>query len=314
MAVASAFEENTMVDRNRLREELRTMRELIKKDAEVCARFDLDGNGMIDGDEWDQVCQLVTRRLEREGAEAERSVQLLAAAGEGTPLAPAAAATGSIAQGIYDSDLPSSSGSTPASTRIEAATELILEQQGGLAQICEQLFRRRYAVLAADGTVLAEVQQVENEMLQNLTNSSIFSQPDLSFQVTVAATGESITFRRSSEFLAEQVVVLDSSGGQQAIVHWKASLVGKKFRISGSMDPGTLQVKSSIFKPFTLTILGALGNEIGTIERGWSGLGALLTGGNRMRIKLDQPVSNGQLWGLLAASLLADLGDERDRD
>ena len=52
---------------------------------------------------------------------------------------------------------------------------------------------------------------------------------------------------------------------------------------------------------------------IGMVERGWSGLGAFLTGGNRMRIRVDPgEVTPEQRWGLLAAALLADLSSEDD--
>jgi len=49
------------VDPERLREELRRMRVLIEKDPATRTRFDTDGNGVIDGDEWEQVWQLVIR-------------------------------------------------------------------------------------------------------------------------------------------------------------------------------------------------------------------------------------------------------------
>ena len=70
------------VDRERLREELGRMRKLIQKDPEVLARFDTDGNGVIDGHEWEQVRQLVIQRLEREEAETAEASRLAAEAGE----------------------------------------------------------------------------------------------------------------------------------------------------------------------------------------------------------------------------------------
>ena len=64
-----------MIDPDELRASLREMRELIESDPAVKSRFDTDGNGVIDGFEWDQVRQLVTARLEREAAEAAESMR-----------------------------------------------------------------------------------------------------------------------------------------------------------------------------------------------------------------------------------------------
>lgn len=66
------------VDRDRLREELLRMKSLIEHDPKVRARFDTDGNGVIDGEEWEAVRQLVIQRLEREQAEIELAQQTLA--------------------------------------------------------------------------------------------------------------------------------------------------------------------------------------------------------------------------------------------
>lgn len=53
------------IDRERLRQELKRMKELIANDPAVLARFDTDGNGVIDGEEWEAVRQVVIQRLKR---------------------------------------------------------------------------------------------------------------------------------------------------------------------------------------------------------------------------------------------------------
>ena len=99
-----------MVDATRLREELRRMRALIQEDPTVKAQFDKDGNGVIDGEEWEEVRQLVTKRLEREQEETEERTRLeeeMREAGEstGTDTPADLAAAGAVAQGIIDEDL-----------------------------------------------------------------------------------------------------------------------------------------------------------------------------------------------------------------
>lgn len=54
------------MDRLRLNEELREMRRLIRSDPEMLARFDRDGNGSLDGEEWERVRQQVVRELARQ--------------------------------------------------------------------------------------------------------------------------------------------------------------------------------------------------------------------------------------------------------
>lgn len=65
------------VDPERLQEELKRMKERIASDPRVLARFDTDGNGVIDGEEWEAVRQLVIRRLQREAQEAEAARRLM---------------------------------------------------------------------------------------------------------------------------------------------------------------------------------------------------------------------------------------------
>jgi len=297
------------VDRERLRDELRQMRVLIQKDPEVLARFDIDGNGMIDGHEWEAVRQLVIQRLEREEAEVKEAERLAAEAGE--TFDSLTAAPGAVAEAIYQADLPSAYGAAALPGAIADADELVLEQQGGLGQIFEGLARRRYSVFSADGSQLGTIEQVENEMLQSLKNRSLFETPDLHFRVSDAGTGTITTFRRSQGLARDRIDVVDSTGAFRASVEWQISLFGKKFSIQSASGGGTITLKGSFLRPFTFEILDCVDDPIGKVERGWSGLGAFLTGGNRMRIRV-QPgeVSPDQRWGLLAAALLADLSAE----
>jgi hypothetical protein len=300
------------VDRERLREELRRMRALIEKDPEILARFDTDGNGVIDGHEWEQVRQLVIQRLEREEAEAIEASRLAAEAGE--VFVATAAAPGAVAHAIYDADLPSSRSATSLPGGIDEADEMVLEQQGGLGQLFEGMARRRYSVLAADGSLLGSIDQVENEVMQGLANRSLFEIPDLHFRVCDGGSGATTTFRRSQGLARDCIDVIDPTGMHRASVEWKLSLLGRKFAVQPAGEGGVVTVKGSILRPFTLEIRDCVDDPIGTIERGWSGLGAFLTGGNRMRIRVRPGEGTPeQRWGLLAAALLADLSAE-DRD
>ena len=210
------------------------MRVLIEKDPEVKARFDTDGNGVIDGHEWEQVRQLVIRRLEREADEEAGGRRNAERAGEA--FVGAAAALGSVAEDVYDGDL-CRPGAIPQG--IGDADCLVLEQQGGLSQVLEGAVRRRYAVLAEDGSTLGRVEQVESELVLGLQSSSIFEHPDLHFRVSDAGSGTVTTFRRTQGLARDRIEVIDTAGLFRASVEWKASLLGRRFEVVPSGEGGS---------------------------------------------------------------------------
>jgi len=57
-----------MVDKNKLMEELRNLKQQIKSDPRVMAKYDLDGNGEISGEEWELARKAVVASLESEGS------------------------------------------------------------------------------------------------------------------------------------------------------------------------------------------------------------------------------------------------------
>ena len=217
------------VDRERLSGELRRMRVLIEKDPEVKARFDSDGNGVIDGHEWEQVRQLVIQRLEREAAEEALGRQHAGESGEASAVA--GPALGAVATAIFDGDLQSIA-AIPHS--IGEANCMVLEQQGGLSQVFEGTFRRRYSVLAEDGSTLGSIEQVESEVVLGMARCSIFEHPDLHFRVSDAGTGTVTTFRRTQGLARDRIDVIDTAGLYRASVEWKLSLLGRKFEVAPS--------------------------------------------------------------------------------
>jgi len=105
--------------------------------------------------------------------------------------------------------------------------------------------------------------------------------------------------------------VLEAGATPVAQVKWVFSLVKRKYHVTALMERGALAVQGKILKPFTMEITNDIGETIGTVVRGWSGLGGFLTGGNRMRIHVRPgSVTPNQRWGLIAAALLEDLGSE----
>lgn len=308
-----------MVDALRLRDELRRMRTLIRDDPEVKARFDKDGNGTIDGAEWEEVRQLVIQRLEREEAESQeraRLAQEMEAAGESAELESAGVAhAGVVAQGIYDDDLRGGGASVTTGASIGDLDEIIVQQEGGAKQFFGSTFRREYAILSPDGKPIGTVQQRENEMLQEMTNRSIFEVPDLHFDVFDALSGTRYVLRRSEGLARQRMGVMDEKGLMFAYTDWKFHLIWKKYEVGSTLDGSKLFVQNQLLHPFTLQILDIMEEPVGTIERGFSGLGGLLTGGNKMRIRVNAGEANpGLRFGLVAAAVLTDLAQEEDNE
>lgn len=307
-----------MVDAARLRDELRRMRTLIQDDPEVKAQFDKDGNGTIDGAEWEEVRQLVIQRLEREEAENAERVRLaeeMKAAGEPAEVESTEAVhPGVIAQGIYDGELRGSAAPVAAAASIGDLDEIIVQQEGGAKQLFGSTFRREYAILSPDGRSIGTVQQRENEMLQEMTNRSLFEVPDLHFDVFDALGGTRYGLKRTEGMARERMGVLDERGLLFAYTDWKFHLVWKKYEVCSALDGSKLLVQNQLLHPFTLQILDVMEEPVGTIERGFSGLGGLLTGGNKMRIQVRAGEANpGLRWGLVAAALLTDLAQEEEK-
>lgn len=384
------------VDPDRLREELTRMKELIATDPKVLAHFDADGNGVIDGDEWEAVRELVVKRLEREAAEAELARQLQdqldpeqaaelarmeadiaaeevhepgvgpsrnpdlppvsevdeievdfdalsaeqATIEHGTPTQKPgqrpesrdfeglelafdpredrAVKDQSLADELYTRELASrySAGSRDSrSVRLsEAGTladcnELVLEQSGGAKQFFGNMFRREYVVRDADGDEVGRIGQRENEMLQNFTDYSILEDPDINFAVYDGITGEQFNFRRTSGFSDNTIAVFNPQNRVIARTSWTLSFLRRKYEVRVVKEGMSYYVRRRLLKPWTFDVLDPFEEPIGTMQRGWSGLG-FLTGGNLFHIEVEADISADAMWGFLATALLADLDSE----
>lgn len=339
------------IDRERLREELEKMKELIASDARVLARFDADGNGMIDGEEWENVRQVVIRRLQREAAEAEAAREYLAQLDDEQaaelarmeaemadeaesrpgvrdfsdlelafdPREDRATRQNSVAQEIYDRELASRVNAGGAghqrnvrigeSGSLADRQVLVLEQIGGAKQIFGRMFRRAYLVRDADGEELGRVGQRQNEALQDLVDFKIFSDPDLHFDVEDYTTGEHYTFHRATNFGDNSIGVYNPRRTTIADASWSLSFFRRKYEVRSVREGISYYVRRRALRPWTYDVLDPFEEPIGTMQRGWSGLG-FLTAGNLFRIELDKEVHPDAMWGFLATALLADLDSE----
>lgn len=302
-----------MVDPKRLNEELRRLKHLINTDPRVKARFDKDGNGVIDGDVWEEVRQLVIRRLERGDAEANAAAGATPGAG-GAPTASPSEAESQVAEQLFAEDLQPLPLDAISPGSAGQHSVLILEQEGGLGQVFEGMQRRSYSVHAPDGRAIARIEQVESELLQGFTQRG-FSIPDLHFRVLDQISGEQLLLQKSESMSSgTRIAVVNAKGGEIAHAQFRGRFLEREIMAHSSLVALGLRVKRRLLKPWTYDIETELDEKVGSIERGWSGLGGFLTGGNRMRIHVETGRATPELmWALVAAGLMFDLAQESDR-
>ncbi len=319
------------VDPDRLREELTRIKKLITTDPRVLARFDTDGNGIIDGDEWAEVRRVVIQRLDREAQEAEMARMLAdeideveeepiaASAQDGRDFSGLELAfdprqereTSSIAEDLFRKDLSReyADGAQTNGNSMADHQELILEQVGGAKQLFGNMFKRQYIVRDAHRRELGRISQRQNEMLQNLTDYSIFTDPDLSFVVEDDLCDQRREFVRSTGMGENSIQIKNPQGRYIGFTEWRFSFLRRKYEVRMGSEPTSYYVRRKLLKPWTYEVLDAFDEPIGTMERGWSGMG-FLAGANLFHIDIEADISSDLMWGFLATALLADLDSE----
>lgn len=317
------------VDPERIRKELLRMRELIASDPEVLAQFDRDGNGVIDGDEWEEVRKLVIRRLEREDYEKALAEKLLEEEEIQTDpeihgrdfsnleLAFDPRRNPSQADEIFERELAQRR-HAPARFDMRVSEEgtladcreLILEQTGGLKQVFERLFRREYVIKRPDGKEVGRIYQKENELAQDLVNLNLFRHQNMTFYVDDYVSGERFEMCRSASIGDNSISVMNPRRRTIADTSWTLSFLRRKYEVRSIRDGVSYYVRRLILRPFTFEVLDPFEEPIGTMSRGWSGIG-FITGGNLFHIDIQEDVTPDVMWGLLSAALLADLDSEQ---
>jgi len=324
----TAEQDKMSVDPERLRNELARIRQLIAEDPRVLAKFDTDGNGIIDGEEWAEVRRVVIQRIEREDQEAEMA-RMFADEEDTSEARPEPVAerdfsglelafdprqereVASIADDLFRRDLSReyADGAQTNGTSMADHQELILEQVGGLKQLFGNMFKRQYRVLDAHKRELGRISQRQNEMLQNMMDYSIFTDPDLSFVVEDDLCDERREFVRTTGMTENSMQIKNPRGRYIGYTEWKLSFLRRKYEVRMGSETTSYYVRRRLLKPWTYDVLDAFDEPIGTMERGWAGLG-FLAGANLFHIDIEVDVSNDLMWGFLATALLADLDGE----
>lgn len=288
-----------MVDRERLNTELKRMRQLIEQDPKVKARFDADGNGVIDGDEWEQVRQLVMRKLEAEeelAAEQEQERARGQATTDPQELTPAAdvihnvmGAVRSVADAVYASSVDPTAEPMPADGRVSDLRQIILEEVPGTTSAGFE--GRTYRMVTTEGQVAGEITEQDAESgVRHLFSTTT---------LIVRAGSETCEL----DLKRGQIQVKLPRGGE--------AKVKKKFgflRPKIGIEAGPRSYVAKWVDTTTLEILDDDGTPIGELERGYSGLGRFTLGDiNRLRVSWRRRVPPHMWWAGVAAIILVDV-------
>ena len=258
-----------MVDREKLNEELRRLKGMIRDDPEVRKTYDLDGDGRISGEEWEKVRQDVIAYMEEEGAGG--TVPENASAGM------AAKSTGAAASARMDAASHVFGEIKGGYTGAEETSSLFTEPLINVKQIVEGLElitdlegRNKYNFLSPKGKLLAHAEEentgVAGAVVRNLLS---FGRP-FTMGISVLNTPEIIWLKRHFEFFLSRIDVSDDDK-KIGSVKQQLSLLQRKYELNSHLTSKKLKITGSIFKPWTFNISADF-RPVGSIKKKWSGL------------------------------------------
>jgi hypothetical protein len=208
-----------MVDKNRLLEELRNLKQQIKNDPRVMAKYDLDGNGEISGEEWELARKAVVASLESEG-----SLSAGMAAGI------AGAAVGGAAGQVFNRMRGSVAGedAAPDGTLL-SENQIVVQQQVESVELLTSFEgRNRYAFFNAGGQKLAHAEEDNAGVLGAVTRNLFSSARSFTMGISVLNTAEVIGVKRHFELIFSKIKVSDSQG-PVGEVNQRFSLLNRKY-------------------------------------------------------------------------------------
>jgi len=300
MDVSSVPEVN-MVDRNRLLDELRNLKQQIKNDPRVMAKYDLDGNGEISGEEWELARKAVVASLESEGSSQKQAGSSSAGI--------AGTAVGGAAGQVFDRMRGSVSGESAAPDgTLLSENQIVVQQQVESVELLTSFEgRNRYAFFNAGGQKLAHAEEDNTGVLGAVTRNLFSSARSFTMGISVLNTAEVIGVKRHFELIFSKIKVSDSQG-PVGEVNQRFSLLNRKYDLVPYFGTRKLTIAGPLFRPWTFNIL-ANGRQVGSIKKKWSGiLKEAFTKADTFEISIDDPgLSVAERKLIFAAAIAIDI-------
>jgi len=264
----SCVQEKIMVDKNRLMEELRNLKQQIKNDPRVMAKYDLDGNGEISGEEWELARKAVIASLEAQDARPKKSETSKVAMGASM----AAAAVGGVAGQVFNCMQGSAAADEdlPEGTLLAADQVLVKQEVESLELVTSFEGRNRYGFFTLGGRKLAHAEE-ENTGIMGAVSRNLFSNARaFTMGISILGTGEVIGVKRHFEIFFSKIKVSDSQG-PVGEVNQRFSLLTRKYDLVPYFGARKLTISGPLFRPWTFNIMAG-GRQVGSIKKKWSGI------------------------------------------
>jgi hypothetical protein len=215
-----------MIDRRRLNDELRRLRELIRTDPRVLARVDRNGDGSIDGEEWERARRAIVGRLEQEVVNAS---------------APPA---GELAREVYEQELRTDDEPEADLPRMGTTNHLILEWPVNIS--VPRRLRHigpqwEFTVLSGDRAELGGFERLTELTVADRRYGPGWKENEQYYSIR-PHDGENVLVRRYPTALGEALAVCSVNGRTIADVQPKVRVLRYAYRIK-SEDDRTLLVE-----------------------------------------------------------------------
>ena len=294
-----------MVEKNRLLEELRNLKQQIKSDPRVMSKYDLDGNGEISGEEWELARKAVVASLESEGSSQKQAGSSSAGMFAGI----AGAAVGGAAGQVFDRMRGSVSGESAAPDgTLLSENQIVVQQQVESVELLTSFEgRNRYAFFNAGGQKLAHAEEDNTGVLGAVTRNLFSSARSFTMGISVLNTAEVIGVKRHFELIFSKIKVSDSQG-PVGEVNQRFSLLNRKYDLVPYFGTRKLTISGPLFRPWTFNIL-ANGRQVGSIKKKWSGIfKEAFTKADTFEISIDDfGLSVAERKLILAAAIAIDI-------
>jgi len=295
-----------MVDKSRLLEELRSLKQQIKSDPQVMAKYDLDGDGEISGEEWELARKAVIASLEA-GDSAPRKDTGISKAAMGASMA--GAALGGVAGQVFDRMKRSGAGedALQPGTLLGEPQVLVKQQVESLELVTSFEGRNRYAFFTPGGQKLAYAEEDNTGVMGAVTRNLFSNARPFTMGISVVNTAEVIGVKRHFEIIFSKIKVSDSQG-PVGEVNQRFSLINKKYDLVSYFGSRGLTLSGPLWRPWTFNIFAG-GCQVGSIKKKWSGIfKEAFTKADTFEISIDDPkLSAAERKLIFAAAIAIDI-------
>jgi len=295
-----------MVDKKRLMQELRNLKQRIQQDPEVLALYDIDGDGEISGHEWDMARKATIAHLEAE--EARKAVDKQKLEQTAGPEVVSGLELAEPAERVYQKVREARTESLLPDGHPFSRDKLVVKQ---LESTAEMLFNvestNAYRILTTGNQEVGFAAEMKTGLMGTLARNFWGSRRSFNMRVRIHDLGPDLWIKREFDFILSRLIV---SEGQDPIgeVKQRFAFFSRRYDLTPFHNGHPLRIHGPVFKPWTFLIKRGE-RELGSVKKKWGGL--LREGFTREDTFMlsfdDQSLTPNERKLILAASIAIDL-------